>query len=231
MAQAGNNNTAQNIARGQGECNLPNTDPKRIVSYGYDKVSYAYRETDYDIENSPYKEWLAELTSRLNKGDRILDLGCGCGVPVACILAERFAVTGVDISPVQIERARELGLNADFVCADMVELELNDASFEAITCFYAIIHVPLEEQLGFIEKMPRWLATGGYLLITVGFSAWTGVEKDWLGVEGGQMYWSHAEISIYRAWFEEAGFSVVSEQFIPEGEGGHSQLLLQKRDP
>ena len=207
---------------------MSTTNPKGIVSSGYNKVSYTYRGVDYDITNSPYKDWLAELTSRLNKGDRVLYLGCGCGVPVACILAEQCAVTGVDISPVQIERARELGLSAEFICADMVELELNDASFEAITCFYAIIHVPLAEQLGFIHKMYNWLTVGGYLLITVGFSEWTGVEKDWLGVEDGLMYWSHADISTYRAWFEEVGFSVVSEQFIPEAEGGHSQLLLQK---
>lgn len=76
--------------------------------------------------------------------------------------------------------------------------------------------------------MHGWLTDGGYLLITVGFSEWTGVEKDWLGVEGGSMYWSHGDISTYRAWFKEVGFSVVSEQFIPEGEGGHSQLLLQR---
>lgn len=107
---------------------MPNTDPKEIVSCGYDKVSYAYRVADYDIANSPYKEWLVQLTSKLNKGDRVLDLGCGCGVPVACILTEQFAVTGVDISPVQIERARELGLDAEFVCADMVELERSRAT-------------------------------------------------------------------------------------------------------
>lgn len=121
-AHEGNNNASQTIGRRQGECSLPNTDPKEIVTTGYNKVSYAYREAHYDIANSQYKEWLAQLTSKLNKGDRVLDLGCGCGVPVACILAGHFAVTGVDISPVQIERARGLGLNAEFVCADMVEL-------------------------------------------------------------------------------------------------------------
>ena len=65
-------------------------DPKEIVTFGYNKVSYAYREANYDITNSPYKDWLAPLTSKLNKGDRVLDLGCGCGVPVACILAEQL---------------------------------------------------------------------------------------------------------------------------------------------
>ncbi|KAF0193515.1 MAG: hypothetical protein FD169_2453 [Bacillota bacterium] len=93
-ARAGINNMEQKIDRGQGEYTMPNINPKETVSRGYNKVSHAYREADYDIANSPYKVWLAELTSRLNKGDRLLDLGCGCGVPVAYILAEQFAVDG-----------------------------------------------------------------------------------------------------------------------------------------
>lgn len=205
--------------------------PKEIVATGYDKVSFAYQEDNCDASNSPYVQWLGELTTRLKKGSRVLDLGCGCGIPVACLLIEHFVVTGVDISPVQIERARQLGLKAEFICADMVTLEFEEACFEAITCLYSIIHLPLVEQPELIGKMYKWLTYGGYLLVIVGYSAWTGLEKDWLGVEGGLMYWSHADIGTYRAWFEEAGFSIVSEQFIPEGEGGHCLLLVQKHKP
>ena len=53
----------------------------------------------------------------------MLDLGCGNGVPVARELSARFAVTGVDLSPVQVERARALVPGARFVCADMTAVE------------------------------------------------------------------------------------------------------------
>jgi cyclopropane fatty-acyl-phospholipid synthase-like methyltransferase len=48
---------------------------------------------------------------RVSAGSAVLDLGGGCGVPVARRLAPRYAMTGVDLSPVQIERASEAARN------------------------------------------------------------------------------------------------------------------------
>ncbi len=120
--------------------------PKEIVARGYDRVSYAYRPNDWSDGDSDYGRWLSELTGGLRPGDRILDLGCGCGRPAARILSMDFAVTGVDISPVQVERAREEVPDATFICSDMVKVDFAPASFEAILCLFAIIHVPLSEQ-------------------------------------------------------------------------------------
>jgi SAM-dependent methyltransferase len=163
----------------------------------------------------------------LADGTPILDLGCGCGVPATAILAERFMVTGVDISPVQIERARRLVPAAQFMCHDMSELEFPPESFGAIVSFFAIIHIPLEEQQKMVRKLNRWLRPGGYLLATVGARAWTGTEDNW---HGAPMYWSHADRETYLAWLEEAGFEVLWTRFIPEEDSGHT-LLLARREP
>ena len=163
----------------------------------------------------------------LNDGDPVLDLGCGCGVPATAILAERFSVTGVDISPVQVERARRLVPAAQFVCQDMTKVEFPHESFTAIVSFLAIIHLPVEEQPGIFRKLSRWLRPGGYLLATVGTRAWTGTEEDW---HGAPMYWSHADRETYLAWLKDAGFDVLWTRFIPEGDSGHT-LLLAKRAP
>ncbi len=87
---------------------------KELVRAGYDKISYAYRG-DKD-EAGQYLSWLAELTPLLVPRSKVLDLGCGCGVPVAQELSKDFYVTGVDISPVQIERAKQLVPKAQFLC-------------------------------------------------------------------------------------------------------------------
>jgi cyclopropane fatty-acyl-phospholipid synthase-like methyltransferase len=163
----------------------------------------------------------------LDDGDPVLDLGCGCGVPATAILAERFAVTGVYISPVQVERARRLVPAAQFVCQDMSQADFPAESFAAIVSFLAIIHVPVEEQPGIFRKLSRWLRPGGYLLATVGTRAWTGTEEDW---HGAPMYWSHADRETYLAWLTDVGFDVLWTRFIPEGDSGHT-LLLAKRAP
>lgn len=201
-------------------------DPKAIVRAGYDAVSCAYRADD--APDQPYRGWLALLDAHLGPGAPVLDLGCGCGVPAARILAERYRVTGVDFSPVQIERARALVPQAAFVCADMAAAELPEAGFAAIVCLYALIHVPLAEQPALLDRMAAWLRPGGLLLLTVGTHAWTGTEPDWLGVTGGTMYWSHASAATYRGWLAQRSLDLRHETFVPEGAGGHVLLLAQR---
>ncbi|TMG52393.1 MAG: class I SAM-dependent methyltransferase [Chloroflexi bacterium] len=169
-----------------------------------------------------YADWLDVLEKRIEPGSSVLDLGCGCGVPVARRLARRYAVTGIDLSSVQITRARELVPRATFVRGDMTTMRFPDGSFGAITCFFALIHLPLEEQPTLLKNIRRWLRPGGLFMATVGHRAWTGLEKDWLGVNGGDMWWSHADAETYRRWVADAGLRLELETFIPEGTGGHT---------
>jgi SAM-dependent methyltransferase len=208
------------------------TNPKDIVRDGYDRISREYRDDagrgpDQDRVGRPegrpdYEAWLAELMPLLEDGDAVLDLGCGCGVPATAILAERYSVTGVDLSPVQIARARWLVPAANFECADMSSVDFPPQSFAAIVSFFAIIHVPVEEQPAILQKIHRWLRPGGYFLGTVGSGAWTGRESDW---HGAPMYWSHADRATYVAWLEQLGFDILWARFIPEGTGGHTLIL------
>ncbi len=64
-----------------------------VVRRGYDALSHLYRgDDDCPAEYAP---WLASLQQRLPAHADVLDLGCGCGVPVARALAEAgHRVTG-----------------------------------------------------------------------------------------------------------------------------------------
>jgi SAM-dependent methyltransferase len=210
---------------------------KGIVRDGYDAVSYAYRGDAEDEDCAEYHRWLNELIPLLVPGTRVLELGCGCGIPVAKRLSSAYDVTGVDISPVQIRRARELVPEGHFLLADMTTVEFPPAHFGAILSFYgailsfyAIIHVPLEEQPELFLNMRRWLTPDGYLMVTVGHREWTGTEADWLGVQGATMYWSHTDAATYESWLHESGFSIQWARFIPEGNSGHT-LILAQREP
>jgi len=113
-------------------------DPRQLVRRGYDALSCRYRADDGD-----YGPWLAALRTRIPAGAAVLDLGCGNGIPVARHLAAAgHAVTGVDISQVQIQRARRLVPAATFLHADITRLTLPAAAFDAVVCLYALIHLP-----------------------------------------------------------------------------------------
>jgi SAM-dependent methyltransferase len=206
------------------------TDPKTVVREGYDRASHAYRGDEFAYESSGYAYWLSRFTPGLPEGARVLDLGCGCGVPVSRELARRYDVTGVDISPVQIARARRLVPRARFVCADMAAVAFEPRAFEAAVAFFSLINLPLAEQSTVIERVSRWLVPGGRLLAVVGKWASTRIEPDFRGVREVAMYWSHADVATYRDWFESAGFVIEAEGSEPRrGNPGYSVLIGRTR--
>jgi ubiquinone/menaquinone biosynthesis C-methylase UbiE len=201
-------------------------DSKEIVRRGYDAVSVRYDEA-YGAETK-YGQWLGDLRRRIPAGGTVLDLGCGSGVPVARTLtAAGYRVTGVDISEVQIRRAREQVPEAQFIRADASAVPFEDASFDAVVSFFALIHLPLSEQPPLLRKIAQWLRPGGWFVATTGHRAWTGVEENWLG-GGAAMWWSHADAATNRAWITEAGLTVEREEFVPEGDGGHALFWARR---
>jgi SAM-dependent methyltransferase len=200
----------------------------QIVRQGYDRVSHAYRADDTPDDYEHYAAWVRILEERLSSGSRVLDIGCGCGLPATKLLAERFDVTGVDLSEVQIDRARRLIPAARFLCGDISEQSFPSGAYAAVVSFYAIIHMPLDCHPELFKKIALWLRPSGYLLATVGHDAWTGTEEEYLGVTGGKMCWSHADEATNVRWIEEAGLHVHWTRFVPEGDRGHTLLFAQK---
>jgi SAM-dependent methyltransferase len=201
------------------------------VRRGYDVLSYRYRADDAD--EGRYAPWIADLLAGLPARASVLDIGCGCGVPVArSVAAAGHRVTGVDISDVQIERARRLVPSGTFLRADAGDLTseaFGPGSFDAVVSLYALIHMPLDLQAPLLRRIAGWLRPSGLLLVTVGREAWTGSDDNWLGGSAA-MWWSQADARTYRSWLGEAGFEVSEERFVPEGGGGHV-LFWARRGP
>ena len=200
---------------------------RALVRRGYDVVSHAYRRDDGSSNDTTsettanYAGWLQELGTYLVPGARVLDIGCGAGVPADRLLVEAgFAVTGLDISSVQIERARKLVPAATFVCGDVADFEALDGTFHAVISLYALIHVPLEDQRALFPRVHRWLRSGGVFLAIVGHERWTGVEE----YLGAPMFWDHADRATYHQWLEADGFEILWSRFMPEGRGGHTLI-------
>jgi len=201
-----------------------------LVRRGYDAISEVYRGDDgcaaassaEDV--SRYAGWIGELATLLAPGARVLDLGCGAGLPATRELADRgFAVLGLDFSAVQLARARRLVPAASLVRADMATVRLAPASLDAVVSFYALIHLPLADQRALLPRLRTWLRPGGWCLLIVGEHPWTGT-GDYLGAE---MFWEHAGTDSYLGWLAEAGLCPRWHRFVPEGESGHTLVLAQ----
>ncbi len=144
--------------------------PADLVRSGYNALSHYYRSDDDTARE--YDRWLADLRDRLPGHGHVLDIGCGCGIPVARHLtAAGHQVTRVDVSDVQVERARRLVPGATFIRADATKMDFPPSSFNAVICLYALIHMPLERQPRLLHEIARWLRPGEWLLASTGQDA------------------------------------------------------------
>jgi SAM-dependent methyltransferase len=108
--------------------------------------------------------------AQVSPGQRVLDVGCGTGV-VAVTAARRGAkVSGLDLSPDLLQRAREnavtAGVDIDFLEGDAEALPYPDATFNIVLSQFGHIFAPRPEVA--VREMLRVLKLGGRLV----FSAW-----------------------------------------------------------
>jgi cyclopropane fatty-acyl-phospholipid synthase-like methyltransferase len=205
-------------------------DPRtELVGSAYDAMGERFAEWRDRIVGDPRREWEEELVSRLQDGGRVLELGCGAGVPDTQRLAARFRVTGVDISAEQVRRARNAVPEAEFVQADFTALELEPESYDAVVSFYAFNHVPRELLAPTFARVHRWLVRGGLLMTALGTSdteAWTG---DWLGAP---TFFSSFPPETNTELVRNAGFEIIRDELVtfrePDGDATFQWVLAMR---
>jgi|HubBroStandDraft_6_1064221.scaffolds.fasta_scaffold269759_2 cyclopropane fatty-acyl-phospholipid synthase-like methyltransferase len=179
-------------------------DAKSVVARGYDVAAANYLKR---FGHSRVRDrWLNEFVARLTKHARILDLGCGAGVPVARQLAEcGFDVVGVDGSIHQVELARSNVTAAEFIHADMTNVDFVSSSFDGVAAFYSITHVPREEHATLLLRIVNWLKPGGLFVASLGSGECPGWTGEWLGTE---MFFSHYGASTNEQLVRNAGLNI-----------------------
>jgi cyclopropane fatty-acyl-phospholipid synthase-like methyltransferase len=208
------------------------SDPRdSTVGQGYDEIADVYLAWTGRIAGDPKVMFVANLSQRLQDGARVLELGCGAGEPCTRLLAERFQVTGVDISSEQLVRARANVPSARFVQADLMAVEVEPASFDAVVAIYVLNHVPRESLADVFHRIAGWLVPGGLFLALRGTGdtkAWTG---QWLGTT---MFFSSWDPPTNRALLRDAGFELLVDELVtihepePDGPAQFQWVLAQR---
>ena len=206
------------------------SDPRtRLVGAGYDAMIDTWESWSAQIVDDPRHEWAAALAAQLPPGARVLELGCGGGTRETRELASRFALTGVDLSERQLERARERVPGATFLHGDLTAVEFPAGSFDAVVSFYVFNHVPRELLAPLLARIHGWLAPGGRLLAAFGVGdeeAWTG---DFLGAPS---FFSSFPAEANSALVRDAGFAIERDEVVtitePEGPVSFQWILASR---
>lgn len=111
--------------------------------------------------DSPPNPYIARETTDLTPGTA-LDAGCGSGAEAVWLASHGWRVTAADISSDALgSAARRGGEPVDWVEADLTTWEPG-TRFDLVTTHYAHPAMP---QLEFYDRIARWVAPGGTLLI------------------------------------------------------------------
>ncbi|WP_414514955.1 methyltransferase domain-containing protein [Nostoc sp. PCC 9305] len=104
---------------------------------------------------------------KLPRGTTVLDVGCGIGGSSRILARDYgFAVTGITISPQQVQRAQQLTqeeLDVQFLVDDAMALSFPDASFDVVWSIEAGPHMP--DKAIFAKELIRVLKPGGVMVL------------------------------------------------------------------
>ena len=186
---------------------------KESVRRGYDDLAASYAR--YRGDDGPGMELLGSFLDSLSDPARLLDAGCGQGSPVLSELCEFAPAVGLDISRTQLELAGENAPSARRLQGDLANLPFREGSFDAVTAFHSLIHVPKGQHRTVVHEFARVLRPGGRVLLTEGTGEWTGTNPDWLDT-GVEMQWHIAGADETRSQLRRAGFTLQAERVLPE---------------
>jgi ubiquinone/menaquinone biosynthesis C-methylase UbiE len=181
--------------------------------------------------DGPDADLLRDLAADLPAGASVLDVGCGDGRRTMATLHDAdptLDVVGLDFSRVQLGLARAAVPDARLVQADMTTLPFRDRTFDAVSAYHSVFHVPREQHPAVYREFARVLRPGGAVLMTVGSGRSESTRRNWLG-SGHAMFWSTPGSAATTAQLSDAGFDVEWERRVDDPLGSTALFVLARR--
>ncbi len=190
-----------------------------------------HRATGYDLlvhvitlgQSRKFRRRIADVIP-VQRGDAILDVGCGTG-DLAFVLAERVgasgSVAGIDASPEMIARAQRKARRrspVDFQVALAQALPFAGQRFDHVVSSLAFHHLPGDLKRQALLSIARVLKPGGRLTIVDFF------------VPAGQQAPMSNDIALLLDWLREAGFEDVHTGPVDAGMLG-AHLFMRHMQP
>lgn len=190
-------------------------DDSNLVREGYNFMADVYLKW---INGRPtlHKEKLEDVLARLPPSAKILELGCGAGVPVTKTLVERgYNIVANDISEKQIELAKQHVPGPRYILGDMTQLDLEKGSFDAAIAFYTIFHIPRKQHQALFENVHSFLKPGGLFLATLYVPD---EESSYMSFMGAKTFFSgHGTVESVKL-LKKTGFEMITDEVRAQGD-------------
>lgn len=129
------------------------------------KQSYEHYANEYASFAKGYRgklaRWIEDFAGMFDKGDKILDMGCGHGRDAYFLVEKGLDVTGIDFSESLLKIAKEFVPEAKFVLMDFEELDFSINSFNGVWASASLVHLPKKRLLPVLRKIHSILKKHG----------------------------------------------------------------------
>lgn len=133
----------------------------------YNKVASEYHShNSLRYKNLPSKEQLREFKTLVNAPAMVLDVGSGTGLDSGS-LAEKYAVTAIEVSKRMSEICKYENPNVDVVNADIRSLPLPKGTYKGIWARDSLHHIPDADADAVFQKLADALVEEGILYVIV----------------------------------------------------------------
>jgi len=141
-------------------------------NYLHDKIGKGY--VDYEADKAPMNPVYTSLLDKIkkyNQGKRLLDLGAASGYFLDVANQNDYFSEGIEINPSAVKEG--LAKGRKIKQADILKNDYPENSFDVITAFDLLEHLPPAKLADYIGVIRKILATNGILaVITVNTASW-----------------------------------------------------------
>ncbi|TGO46478.1 hypothetical protein BCON_0322g00060 [Botryotinia convoluta] len=132
---------------------------------GHDTFDALNIEYEKAYRDNPFKiATIKKAITLLDPGSKVLDVGCGTGVPVSELLAEAgLEVVGFDIAPKMVEFAQKR-VKGTFSVSDMVQFQVED-TFSGVFMIFAHLQLSYAAVHAAVYKYVSALKPGGIFVL------------------------------------------------------------------
>jgi len=197
------------------------------IARTYDQMAESYNDNRHLFNNASQLEELGKL---VEKGDSVLDVGCGSGIPAGkYFVGHGCELTGFDLSEKMIELARKNVPAGDFFKADILTVDLPAETYDMVISFYCVFHIEKVHQEDVFRKFYRTVKTGGYSYFTLAGDKYTGRREFQGTMRFGDhlLPYAHFSEEQYREMLTGVGFDILSMKDLTIG--GETMLWVLAR--
>ena len=175
---------------------------EKTLSY-YDEQAASFVQGTVNVEFSAFQNAFA---SKVKKGGRILDLGCGSGRDAKAFIDQGFEVIAIDGSS-ELCKIATKNIGQNVICATFQEY-VPDQMLDGIWACASLLHLEEADIKSVMQKLTKKLNEGGCFYVSFKYGTFTGERN-------GRFFTDMTEESLQKL-LKEIPELKVQEQFISE---------------